>query len=407
MSIDIAYSMPVRKDICVVYCYYNPSGDPEVLKNTLALETKLKDANIPYFNAEVLYCGAKPVLESPTISVSVNSALFYKESVWNLLEKKVPSEFTKVCFMDVNLKYARNDWLDCLSLMLNFYDAIQPYNEVNYLDASGNIINTEVGAVKTSNADNVQGNIWGVTRNFFSKIGGFLDYSVIYSDLLFYVLNNPNEPMGVPFIDDVYKVYADKVKETGSKIRYLNCPIYSVPNGKEVDTTALDASLSKLTQGWNSMFKMNESGLWEVTDVKLGEAFKSLYSPVKPVAVSTVIPSVLPVAPVVVPVVAPVVAPVVVPVVAPVVKPVVAPVAKPVVAPVVKPVVVPVVAPVAKPVVAPVVVAPVVAPVVKPVARPVVAPVARPSTNSTMSAGNRNEAARAAAAALVASFKRK
>ena len=171
MSIDIAYSTPIRKDICVVYCYYNPSGDPVVLKNTLALESKLKSANIPSFNAEVLYCGAKPALVNPTMTVSVNSALFYKESVWNLLEKKVPSEFTKICFMDVNLKYERSDWLDCLSLMLNFYDAVQPYNEVNYLDESGKIINTQAGAVKTSNADNVQGNIWGVTRGFFSKIG--------------------------------------------------------------------------------------------------------------------------------------------------------------------------------------------------------------------------------------------
>jgi hypothetical protein len=172
---DTVYSTPARNDICIAFCYYNPGGDPEVLRNVQELEEKLKSSKIPYFNAEIIYNGAKPVLVNPTLTVSVNSALYYKESVWNLLEKKIPSEYSKICFMEINLKYTRSDWLDCLSLMLNFYDIIQPYNEIIFLDSSGSVISSTTGAVKSGSIDNEYGNIWGVTRSFFSKAGGFLD----------------------------------------------------------------------------------------------------------------------------------------------------------------------------------------------------------------------------------------
>jgi hypothetical protein len=276
MNTDFAYSFPIRNDICVSYTYYNPGGDPVILANALALEAKLKAANIPYFNAEVLFSGAKPVLVEPTLTLSSNSALFYKESVWNLLEKKIPSNFTKVCFMDVNLKYTREDWLDCLSLMLNFYDVIQPYSDIQYLDVSGSVVKTEVGAVKSGSLK-AQDNIWGMTRNFFQKIGGFLDKSVVSPNLLFSALTAPNTPLEFPLIDASYNEYAANVNATGSKICFLKCTLLSLPNGNINDTSAAMGSLKADSSDWNSMMTMNASGLWEVKDASVDAAFKALY----------------------------------------------------------------------------------------------------------------------------------
>ena len=395
MSVDVAYSSPVRKDICVAYCYYNPGGDPVVLENAKALESKLKNSSIPYFNVEVIYDGAKACLENPSLTLSTNSALFYKESAWNLLEKKIPSEFTKVCFMDVNLKYTRNDWLDCLSLMLNFYDVIQPFSEIHFVDASGAIIKTDSGAVKNVSLDNVHGNIWGMTREFFKKAEGFLDRSVVSPDLLYPALSKPEVSLEMPLIDGAYNKYAAALKENGSKIRYLNCPLFSFPNGAVGDTSSLNAVLKAITADWNSVFKLNPSGLWEVNDASLAAAFKALYEvkvaepevvaevvaePVAEVVAETVIPSVVPAAE---------------PVAQPVVQPAAQPAAQPVAQPVTRQVV-----PVARPVVQPV------ARQVVPVARPVV-PVVRPVATANAPAGVKNDAARAAAAALVASFKRR
>ena len=399
MSVDVAYSSPVRKDICIAYCYYNPGNDPVVLENAKDLENKLKNSNIPYFNAEVLFNGAQASLVNPTLTLSTNSALFYKETAWNLLEKKVPSEFTKICFMDVNLKYTRNDGLDCLSLMLNFYDVIQPFNEIHFVDASGAIVRTDTGAVKSGSLDNVHGNIWGMTRAFFKKAEGFLDRSVVSPNLLYPAVLAHDVSLDLPLIDAEYKKYAASLKEAGCNIRYLNCPLFSFPNGLLGDVSALNTALKSVTANWESSFTTNASGLWEVNDATLAAAFKGLYEKKE-------IPEPL-AEPVVEPVVEPVAEPVAEPVVvAETVIPSVVPLAEPVAAPVAAPVPVPVAVPVARPVMP--VAAPVVRPVVQPVARPVMpvaAPVVRPMFNAP--AAVKNEAARAAAAALVASFKRR
>ena len=63
---NVEYSRPSILDICVAFCYYNPSEDPLVLQNTLAFESKLKASSIPYFTIELIRHNCKPILENPT-----------------------------------------------------------------------------------------------------------------------------------------------------------------------------------------------------------------------------------------------------------------------------------------------------------------------------------------------------
>ena len=440
MTADIAYAIPVRKDICVVFCYYNPTNNPFILKNTMALEAKLKAASIPYFSGELVI--GKPVLENPVVSVTSKSSVFYMESLWNLVESKVPVEYSKLCFMDTNLMYSRPDWVDCLSLMLNFYDVIQPFTIMNYLDVSGNVVASQPGAVKSNNTNDVHGNIWGITRSFFNKIGGFLDRSVVDSSLFYSAINGMK--IDFPLIDAEYKSYMDSIKANEVRVRYLNCPINSLYNGDIIDYSNLNSILKALSVDWDSLFLLNSSGLWELKEPSLNDMFldtKNIVDVLSLVAAEpvdevnlvadnelpTVMPMVLPIdvmnsamASIMSVPVAPV-APEPVPVpVAP--KPAAVPDPVAPVAP--KPAAVPVpVAPVPVPVpVAPVPVAPVapkpaavpVAPKPAPVApkpyvfpNPVAPKPTQPRTlPSNLPAAVRNEAARAAAAALVASFKK-
>ena len=182
---SVAYTKPTNNDICVAFCYYNPSGNQAVIDNTRVFEDRLKLAHIPYFNIELIQPNSKPILVNPTLLVEASSRLLYKESLWNILEKQIPKSFTKVCFMDTNLEYTRADWLDCISLMLNFYDIIQPYNQVNMLDESGNIVKTIEAATKTHNSEDMYGNAWAIKRSVLHKIGGFLNKSVVNSSLFF------------------------------------------------------------------------------------------------------------------------------------------------------------------------------------------------------------------------------
>ena len=247
----VEYKKPTNNDICVGYCYYNPSGDKVILDNTLALEARLKQANIPYYNIELV---------NPTVVVQASSTLLYKESLWNLLEKQIPETFTKICFMDTNLEYNRGDWVDCISLILNFYDIIQPYNQVNILDESGNKINTIQGAIKSLNSGDIQGNAWAVNRSFFQSIGGFLDKSVISSNLFFNAITG--QTLGMPLLENYYSQYVAKIKAIRCKVKYLNSEVNSRFNGPTQDISTLNDAIKSLE--WNNIFSLNTSGLWEL-----------------------------------------------------------------------------------------------------------------------------------------------
>jgi hypothetical protein len=259
---NVEYSRPNILDICIGFCYYNPSEDPLMLQNTLAFESKLKASSLPYFTIELIKPNSKPVLENPTLVVEATSMLFYKESLWNLLEKKIPESFHKICFMDTNLLYTRPDWLDCISLLLNFYDIVQPFNQVNILDITGNVINTIQSASKTGNLDDIHGNAWAVKRDFFRNIGGFYDKSVICPNLFFSALTGRN--IDIPLLDKDFAAYSEKLKNTGCKMKYLNTEVNSVINGPVYNFTMPAKSL---TNSWDSLFSLNSSGLWELNDI--------------------------------------------------------------------------------------------------------------------------------------------
>ena len=303
---DVAYLTPTNSDICVVFCYYNPSNQAVILENTLALESKLKAANIPYFTAELVRDNSESKLLNPTVLVKANSTLLYKESLWNLVEKKIPNSFTKICFMDANLAYTRADWLDCLSLILNFYTVVQPFNEIIMLDNSGNTVNSMEAAAKTMNPLDSQGCSWAVNRDFFRKIGGFPNKSVVNSSLFFKALTAPLDTLGVPILEDDFSSYSRNLIAADCKLKYLNSPVNSVFNGVETDYSELLSAIKSVSVNWESLFTLNSDGLWELNDAALNSAVNLTKVIVVPEA--PVVPVVNVVAVEQIPIVAPVVA---------------------------------------------------------------------------------------------------
>jgi len=390
MTLDIDYCAitPKDKDVCVVYCYYNPGGDPVVLKNALELESKLKNANIPYFNAEILLGNASPSLTNASLTLKTQSNLFYKESAWNLIENIIPIEFTKICFMEVNVRYNNPKWLEVISHMLNFYPVVKPYTTVYTVDTEGN-----THCVENTVGD---GSIIGIKRDMFKKINGFFEKGVVLHDTLNKAINNPDTPIGIPMLESDYAIYTSGINSASCKLRPVSTILYLLYNGVVTNTNFLDSL--KSASSWDSLFSLNESHLWELREDMLDNTFKSIY----PVAEPTPEPTP-----------EPVVEPVVVPV------PVVEPVPEPVYVPVVAPTPVVMAAPVAPranpfaprptPVAIPV------RPTMKPVARVVqptssrinTTPITIPSRiakKAAMPVAMLNEQARAEAAALIAKF---
>jgi hypothetical protein len=207
--------------------------------------------------------------------------------------------------MDANLAYTRADWLDCLSLILNFYTVVQPFNEIIMLDNSGNTVNTMEAAAKTMNPLDSQGSSWAVNRDFFRKIGGFPNKSVVNSSLFFKALTTPLDTLGVPILEDYFSSYSKILMAAFCKLKYLNSPVNSVFNGVETDYNELLSAIKSVSVNWESLFTLNSDGLWELNDTTVNSTVNLTKVPLVPVVpvVSVVaveqIPIVAPVAPVV------------------------------------------------------------------------------------------------------------
>jgi hypothetical protein len=81
----------------------------------------------------------------------------------------------------------------------------------------------------------------------------------------------------MPLIDNAYDTYSKSLNTLDYKIKFLNCPVYSVSNGYKGNATSLDDTLKELTVEWDSLFELNADSLWEIKDDVLKASFLKLY----------------------------------------------------------------------------------------------------------------------------------
>ena len=297
MDIHIQYLEPKRKDICVAYCFFNACGYVRPLQNLLFFENKLKAAKIPYFSIEMVIGDQPPMLANPTLRVYSKSSMFYKEALWNRLEKEIPSEYTKICFLDSDIIYQRPDWLDALSIMLDSHDIVHPFSILTYLDISfnlllegkGSMINTMSYVSRlTIKNDKIQrtapGLGWALTRSFYKRMNGFFDKNLLgASDQIFCGSILKTKTMLVntmhPLINDYVTTFFDNLYNLSYSLSYLYCETLHLYHGsfKNRQYESREMIIKNITEPWDRIYEMNQDGFWELKDAKLNEVFHNYF----------------------------------------------------------------------------------------------------------------------------------
>lgn len=297
MNIHIQYLEPKRKDICVAFCFFNPCGYVRPLQNLLFFENKLKAANIPYFSIEMVIGDQPPILVNPTLRVYSKSSMFYKEALWNRLEKEIPPEYTKICFLDSDIIYQRADWLDSLSILLDTYDIVHPFNVLTYLDITYNLlqeestsnINTMSYVARLSIKNNkiqrsAPGLGWALTRSFFNRMGGFFDKNLLgASDQIFCGSILKTKTMLVntmhPLINDYVRSFFDHLYNLSYSVTYLYCEALHLYHGtfKNRQYESRENIIKNITDPWDTIYEINQDNFWELKDAKLNEMFHTYF----------------------------------------------------------------------------------------------------------------------------------
>jgi len=174
------YFPPAHTDTAAVLCYFNACEYKAPLANALAVVNDLRQANIPLYLIELCYGDQLGVMPEPTMRVRAQSWMFHKENLFNLVTPHIPAQYTKLVYLDSDVRFNCADWLDRASRVLDRCDLMQPMDWCYWSES----YNRQAMAVRVSRrlaCDPMQahpGFALGVRREWLAKLGGFFELAM-------------------------------------------------------------------------------------------------------------------------------------------------------------------------------------------------------------------------------------
>jgi hypothetical protein len=247
----------------------------------------LDEAQIPLFTAECIIGETPQLIRNPTLLTRSNSSLFYKEQLFNMLEKKVPSKYTKLIFMDSDIIFSIPNWVDEISKKLKSYCAVQPFSKGLYLDASETVFFECVSYTKKIESagrpfEGHPGFCWALNRKFLNEMGGFFDKAVIGSgdSAIASVFNRFSYNFKSSFIHTEYLQWRLKARLAIRSLTYLDIDVYHLYHGdianRQYATRHTLPELLKI-KTWEDAVSVNEYGMYEIKNPEINEVLKNYF----------------------------------------------------------------------------------------------------------------------------------
>lgn len=183
--VDVAtcvYATPLVCDMAIGLVFFNPAKSKRMLMNYLYTVEKLKCAKLPYYTLELTYGKEKPEI-ADAFHYQAKNALFNKEQLCRLLERRMPWRYSKVMFMDADLVFTSPTWYADTSKQLGTHQVVQPFSSAVWLDITYTKSTLERSSVvymnraKTYDHAYHPGFAWAFKRSWFRRYG-FYEYAI-------------------------------------------------------------------------------------------------------------------------------------------------------------------------------------------------------------------------------------
>jgi hypothetical protein len=275
---------PTRKDMAVLLVYFNACSYKKLAQNLCLVYQTLLRAGIPVFLVEHCFKDQVPLFpeNGQTIfNTRSDSYMFYKENLQNWLMSKVPAEYTKFFMMDCDLLFEKPSWYNDVSVLLDKYDIVQPFQEGVWLDSDlKTSIAKRTGFVYSNTKGKTldlskhhPGFTWAFRRDFIES-KGIYDLNIMGSGdviLGYSALQKPFEwNLDMEWSVKYYKDYYESFN--GVKTTYYSQTIYHLWHGERIrrlkDNSVRYNGFIKLCKEYNvckkeDIFEVNASGIYE------------------------------------------------------------------------------------------------------------------------------------------------
>jgi len=283
-AIESEYAKPRVRDMAIGLVFFNMCKSKKLLMNYLYTVEKLKLANIPYFTLEL--CFDKPEIKD-AFHVTGRDALFHKESLFRLLEKKIPAEFTKLCCMDCDILFQNVDWYNETSALLSSFEVVQPFETCKWLDSTYQTVTLERRGVARAVATDQMtiydsklhpGFVWAFQRAWYVR-NGFYDLSITGSGDTLSAAAWMNVDFPPNYLQRAYaKTYADYRRSLKiPSMTYLPGTIEHLWHGTKENRKYMDRH--NILKGVDELMDILEihDGILSVKDDRVKEALRAYF----------------------------------------------------------------------------------------------------------------------------------
>lgn len=148
--------VPEIKTFKICTFYYNPERDVRKEKNFSKFINQFKGYEDCLFIGMVNYNQnlniPKNIAENILlIEGDINNPIWYKEILLNKMIKKVDTDY--IIWMDCDLIYENLDWLNNISSIVKRKDFVQLYENINYLDENGSVLESYKSIMSSDSND--------------------------------------------------------------------------------------------------------------------------------------------------------------------------------------------------------------------------------------------------------------
>lgn len=174
--------------------YFNPCGYKRRYNNYVTFRHASRKQNLKLITVELAINDSPFVLKDSMsdilIQVRSNSVLWHKEQLLNVAIGYLPGDCDKICWLDCDLVFENDNWVNELSAKLDGpFIFIQPFETITNLNEDHTIGYSTVSYTKAisdnlkkSNKKKIKGTVgfgWAAKLDFIKALGGFYPYNII------------------------------------------------------------------------------------------------------------------------------------------------------------------------------------------------------------------------------------
>jgi hypothetical protein len=171
-------------NLAIITTHFNPGQYKAPQRNLLRFLRQLGAEQYPVFVGELCYDEDRPLLPpSPhllQLRTTRTQAMWHKENLVNLVERKVPPEFDAIAWIDGDVWFQRLDWYEATCAALETHAVVQLFSEHVFTGEDGRECGKATGAAAAGRIqDHHPGLAWAARRSLWSEAGGLYEGGIL------------------------------------------------------------------------------------------------------------------------------------------------------------------------------------------------------------------------------------